>query len=261
MLQIHNLRKGDFRGVGIAFPGIVDSKRKKILSTLDKYEDGMSTDMYAWCKEAFGLPLDVENDANAALIGEITNGSAKGETDAVLVTLGTGIGTAAMMGGKLIRGKHYQAGSLGGHMTVRVGGRRCVCGNIGCAEGCASTWSLPIIAREHPLFMRSGLHLEEVIDFMALFKWLERDDTLAQILFEEIMECWSAVIINMIHAYDPEVVILSGGVMKAGDKIALPLMEKVWDRAWSAWGKVRFCQSAAPQDSVLLGLDALLEGE
>ncbi len=76
-----------------------------------------------------------------ALLGERYAGAGRGFDDIVMTTLGTGIGGAAMIGGKLLRGKHAQAGCLGGHIPVKFGGRQCTCGAIGCAEAEASGWS------------------------------------------------------------------------------------------------------------------------
>lgn len=70
----------------------------------------------------------MENDARAALLGEVSYGTAQGVADAVLFIFGTGIGTAAMMNGKIVTGRHYQAGILGGHLTTNVYGETCVCG-------------------------------------------------------------------------------------------------------------------------------------
>ena len=85
----------------------------------------------------------VENDARAALLGELAHGAAVGVRDAVLLVAGTGIGTAAVIDGQLIRGRSGHAGILGGHLTIDRGGDPCNCGNLGCAEVYGGSWSLP----------------------------------------------------------------------------------------------------------------------
>src|SRR6478752_2650383 len=127
-------------GVGIAVPGIVDPAGTRLLAAHGKYAGLHDVDLAAWSAERFGRAAVVENDARAALIGEAAEGDARGATDAVLLTLGTGIGTAALVGGRPLRGRHGHAGVLNGHVTVDVDGPRCPCGNVGCAEALASTW-------------------------------------------------------------------------------------------------------------------------
>src|SRR5271163_2901025 len=160
---------GECHGVAIGFPGIVDVRNSRILSTLKKYEDAIHLDLERWAIEQFGLRLRIENDARMALLGEQYAGSAQGAQDVVMITLGTGIGGAAMMLGRLVRGAHAQAGCLGGHMPVNYLGHKCTCGNIGCAEAEAAGWSLPGIVRETPGFEKSSLAGAVQIDFQALF--------------------------------------------------------------------------------------------
>ncbi len=105
-----------------------------------------------------------------ALLGERHAGAARGCDDVVMITLGTGIGGAAMIEGKLLRGKHAQAGCLGGHLPAKVGGRLCTCGAIGCLEAEASGWSLPLLAREWKGFAASKLATQEHINFRTLFE-------------------------------------------------------------------------------------------
>jgi glucokinase len=92
-------------------------------------------DLAEWFIENVGLPARIENDARMALLGESYAGAARGFTDVVMMTLGTGIGGVAMIEGKLLRGKHAQAGCLGGHIPAVFNGRPCTCGAIGCAPG------------------------------------------------------------------------------------------------------------------------------
>lgn len=248
-------------GIGIAFAGLLNPIEKRVVSVNGKYLDAPGFDFGAWSQEKFGLPLVLENDANSALLGEVHYGCAKGFNDAVIMILGTGVGTAAMINGRLIRGKHFQAGCLGGHFTVSENGRLCTCGSRGCVEANASTWALPLIAREQPDFDRSGLASEEKIDFLALEKWVLRGDTVAVRLLDWCNDCWSAGIKNLIHAYDPEVVILSGGVLKCGDMIIKPLTEKVKSSVWTPWGEVAVRVAQNPEHSVLLGVHHSLERE
>ena len=155
--------------VAVGFAGLVDSRAGRVLSTNGKYEDAPEIDLAAWSKRTLGLPLRMENDARMALLGEWYAGAARGFTEVVMMTLGTGIGGVAMMDGKLLRGKHFQAGCLGGHIPVLFNGRKCTCGAIGCAEAEAAGWSLPLVVQEWPGVSQSSLSKYSEVGFKELF--------------------------------------------------------------------------------------------
>lgn len=246
-------------GLGIAIPGLVNCKDRKVISINEKYKDAVEFDFVKWAKEVFDLPVALDNDANLALLGEVYSGCAKGTKDAVLMTLGTGIGTAAIINGTILRGKHYQAGCLGGHFITNVNGRRCSCGSVGCIEAHSGSWAIPDFVREQEGFENSLLSEVEFIDFKSILECMEKGDKLSSKLFNYLIDNWSAGIVNLIHAYDPEVVILSGGILKAKDRILEPIKDIVYQLAWTPWGKVDFVVAEDPDTSVLLGLEYLLK--
>ena len=129
-------------GIGIAFPGIIDKTRNKILSKYVKYTDAHKIDLELWAETNWNVPLVIENDARAALLGEWQYGAGEGCRNILMVTLGTGMGSAVLIEGKLLRGKNFIAGNLGGHMSIDFEGEKCNCGNIGCVETAGSTWAL-----------------------------------------------------------------------------------------------------------------------
>jgi glucokinase len=93
-----------------------------------------------------------------------------GSDDIVVVTIGTGIGSSAIIEGRLLRGKHFQAGILGGHFIVQYNGNECTCGNLGCVEAQASTWSISQMIKTDPGFSKSTLANESLHDFYTVFK-------------------------------------------------------------------------------------------
>ena len=259
LLESEGLRLEECGGIGIAMPGLVNSDKLTLLSINEKYADAVGFSFGSWAEDVFGLPLVMENDARAALLGEVSYGVAQGETDAVLMTFGTGIGTAALMEGHLIGGKHYQAGVLGGHMTTDVHGRTCNCGNTGCLEAQASHRVLPEQARSLPDYSDSRLSQVPVIDYKAVVELAQAGDRVSADFLGELVMHWSAGLVNLIHAYDPEVVVLSGGLMKSAEVLLPMLEERVHRMAWTPWGKVRFKVAEDPDTSVLLGVSRLLE--
>ncbi|MFD1816662.1 glucokinase [Pseudarcicella hirudinis] len=244
-------------GMGIAVPGIVDSVHKKVLSINKKYSDVIELDLSRWVSETWNLPLFIENDTRSALLGEWKYGKGSGCNNLVLMTLGTGIGTSAVIEGNLLRGRHFQAGILGGHFTVNINGDLCNCGNYGCAEAEASTWNLYELAKKHPGFSKSRLSQTEILDFRTIFQYAERGDELAKTIRNKSLEVWSACAVNLIHAYDPDLLILGGGIMGSKDIIAPFIQSKINQHAWTAWGKVQVEAASFTNTAALLGVSSL----
>ena len=244
-----------FDAVAIAVPGVVDRASASLVAAHGKYGWARGMDLDAWSQTAFSLPAVVENDARAALLGEAVHGCAAGARDAVLVTLGTGIGTAAMIAGELLRGRHDHAGILGGHIAVELDGPPCTCGNVGCAEAIASTWALQ---RDAAADTELGEALRRADgDAPGLRELVERrDDTVVGAEFERFVGAWAAAIVGMCHAYDPDVVVVSGGAMRAAD-VLLPRLEGlVHAHLWSSSHRPPIVTPPEPEHSVLLGLSA-----
>lgn len=242
--------------VGVAFPSIVDVNQKRILGHNGKFADYAEVDLEKWIREHLNLPMVIDNDANAAAMGEGKFGSAADTEDFVLMILGTGIGAAAVMNGQLIRGKHYQAGDMFGHIPLKVNGRKCSgCPGVGCAEAQASTWALQHMVLESEL--DSPLKTEQKVDFQVLKKYYDAGDLLAVSIFEECCAYWANCLIALVYAYDPEVIVLSGGVMNWGPDLFERLKKQVKERAWTPWGELQFRLAENPEHSVLLGLHAL----
>jgi glucokinase len=246
-----------FAGVAVGFCGLVDSAKNRVISTNAKYEDAPNLDLQAWAKEELALPLWLENDARMALLGEWYAGAAAGSNDVVMVTLGTGIGGAAMMDGRLLTSKHSQAGSLGGHFPVRVDGRLCTCGAIGCAESEAAGWSLPGICCEWPGFEASLLANVE-LNFENLFRCADAGDTVAVGIREHCLKVWAANAVALIHAYDPELLIYGGGVMRSGEMIVKYMQDYVARYAWTPWGHVQVRAAKLGNNAALLGAVPLI---
>jgi len=252
LLIEHYFYQNDIEGIGVGFPGLVDSVAMKVLSTNKKYDDAINFDFVKWGKDTFNTPLFLENDARVALIGEWQYGAGKGTGNIVMVTFGTGVGSATLIEGKLLKGKHFQAGNLGGHFTINVNGFECTCGNLGCVEAEASTWKLADLLKSDPRYADSLIQGSQ-LDFESLFKYAAKGGELSITVRNHCLDVWAAGIINLIHAYDPELVILGGGIMKSADVIIPFIKNKVEKHAWTPWGEVQIKQSRIPNRSALLG--------
>ncbi|HTU50877.1 MAG TPA: ROK family protein [Acidobacteriaceae bacterium] len=245
-------------GVAMGCAAMVDGTTGRVVSTNGKFEDSPAIDLPAWALRDFGLPFVLENDARMALLGEWYAGAAKGADDVVMVTLGTGIGGAAMAGGKVYRTKQVQGGCLGGHIPALFTGRKCTCGGFGCMEAEASGWALPLIAREWPGFEQSRLATLDRIDFRALFELAREGDSVAIGVRDRCLHVWACGTVGLIHAYGPELVVFGGGVMRSGD-IILPYIRDYANRySWIPSGPVRILPAALGNDAGILGAIPLL---
>jgi glucokinase len=248
----------DFTGIALGFAGLVDARTGRITDTNGKYEDGPEINLDAWSRKTLGIPARIENDARMALLGESFAGAAAGFTDVVMMTLGTGIGGVAMIEGKLLRGKHAQAGCLGGHLPVLFTGRTCTCGAIGCAEAEASGWSLPLVVKDWPGIAQSALAQHPHVGFKELFEESARGDQIAVAIRDRCLNVWAADAVGLIHAYDPELIVMGGGVMKSADVIVPYIQQYVKKYAWTPWGKVQVRPAALGNNAALLGAVPLL---
>jgi glucokinase len=258
LINSNGLVVDDFLGLSIGIAAIVDSRDARVLASNGKYGDACGLDLPAWSRESFGLPLRIENDARLALLGEVHGGAARGFTDVVMMTLGTGIGGAAMMEGKLLRGQHAQAGCLGGHLPASVNGRRCTCGAIGCAEAEASGWALPEIVQGWPGASHSALAQYPNVGFKELFEQASREDAVALAIRDHCLKVWAANAVGLVHAYDPEVIVVGGGVMRSADVIIPAIQAHVLRHAWTPWGKVQVRAAELGNNAALLGAVPLL---
>jgi glucokinase len=253
-----SLRLSDCAGVGVGFAAIVDSRSGRVLATNDKYPDAKEIDITSWSLKTLGLPLRIENDARMALLGEFYAGAAREFTEVVMMTLGTGIGGVAMIEGKLLRGKHAQAGCLGGHIPVLFTGRACNCGAIGCAEAEAGGWALPSIVKAWPGLAESALAKYKEVGFKELFEESARGDAVALAIRDRCLNIWAADAVGLVHAYDPEIIVIGGGVMQSAGVI-IPYVESyVQKHAWTPWGKVQVRAAKLGNNAALLGAIPLL---
>lgn len=258
LIKSNRLTLKDFSGIAVGIAALVDSRSAKILATNGKYDDACGIDLCRWSREEFGLPLRIENDARIALLGECFAGAARGFSDVVMMTLGTGIGGVAMLEGKLLRGKHSQAGCLGGHIPVLFAGRQCTCGAIGCAEAEASGWALPLIVQDWPGVSTSGLQKYSKIGFKELFAEAASGDPVAIAIRDRCLNVWAADAVGLIHAYDPELIVVGGGVMESAALIIPAIESYVHKHAWTPWGKVQVRAAGLGNNAALLGAVPLL---
>ena len=256
-----NLSLQALSAVGLAFPSIVDNKHKKILTRYVKFTDADEVDLNSWVTTCWGVPLALENDARAALVGEWQFGAGRGYQHIVMITLGTGVGSGVLLDGKLVRGAHHVGGNLGGHTIVNVGGSECNCGSLGCVETEASGWALHDNYKNDPKYRISKLSSQGKISYRKVFQYASQGDTFAKYIKDHSLKVWAANALNFVHNFDPEVLILGGGIMKSADQI-IPFIQSFIDEyAWQPKGSIKVVAAEHENHAGILGMGYLAEQE
>jgi len=257
LLVQRGLRFSDCAGIGVSSTGIVDSAGACVLTTNGKYENAVGFDFAAWARRRAGLSLRIENDARAALIGEWRYGAGRGVKDLFMITLGTGVGTAAVVGGRPLTGPFFAGGNLGGHIIVKSGGRPCTCGAKGCLETEASGWVLPTLIAEHPLVHTSSLRSIPNPSFKAVIEASDAGDACATEVLAHCLRVWGEAIVSFIHLIGPARVIVGGGLMNAPGRVLPDFRKTVEELAWGALKKVEIVAAEHPDNAGLIGAAAL----
>jgi len=222
------------KGVGIAAPGIVEAGFgvRNLPGKVLGIED---FPIRARLEERYGVPVRCVNDGEAAALAEWRFGVAQGYEDVVGLTLGTGVGAGIIIAGRPLATRNLAAGVSFGHATIKTGGRTCLCGNIGCAETLVSANAVvgsmrDYVARKVPSTITETYEREPGrITFGTLVEGVDGGDRVAQEIMQGFCRDLGAFIVTAIHAYDPEVVVLSGGPMTRADHF-LPQVQAYVDR-------------------------------
>lgn len=215
----------DIAYVGIGTPGIADFTTGFVgyNTNFGYYNWNLGPDLEA----LLGCKVYVENDANAAAFGEYMAGAAKGYKNAVVITLGTGIGGGIILGGKLLRGFNFAAGEMG-HMVIVKDGRACNCGRRGCWERYASARALTQEAQramqqhEDSAMWAFADHLEAV-NAKTPFDAAAIGDEAAQQVLNTWIEYVGCGLANVVNTFQPDIICVGGGVSNQGEVLLAPL--------------------------------------
>jgi glucokinase len=220
------------RGIGIGCKGVIDSATSRVNSLpgdLHFLEGKLLADVIG----ADDSPVYADNDARTALIAEVLWGSARGKRNVVLLTLGTGVGGAALVDGVILRGASGAAGHLG-HMTIDLHGGLCICGNYGCVE---TRFSSRAIESDYLAHLHRAAPATLSLDNAGqppstedIFGAAARGDESARYVLDRAMEYLTAAVVSFLHVFDPEVLILGGNIAEAGSQLLDPIREKVAQR-------------------------------
>jgi len=236
-LKAESIYKGHkIKGVGIGVPGRVDF-RQGIVCDLTNVSGWRNVNLRVQLETKIKVPVFIDNDANLMALAESRFGVAKGVDNCVCVTLGTGIGGGLILNGKIYRGTNFAAGEIG-HITLNENGPVCACGSKGCAECYVGNH---YILEQAIQKMRKGAQtsLKTMIDkrysnltLEMISKAARQKDAFSMILWHEVGRHIGVLIAGIVNILNPEVVVLGGGVAKAGKLILDPIRMTVKQRAF-----------------------------
>lgn len=244
---------GPIIAASVMVPGAVNAQQSVVLQA-PNLPSLLNFEFKAVLQERLGWPVVLENDANAAAIGEMWLGAARGCSDVVSVTLGTGVGGGVVLDGKLWRGAHGSAGEIG-HTTVDpFGGLKCKCGNTGCLELFASATAIARMAHEGlSRFPDSPLRDGE-ITAEKVYAAGRSGDELALAVFQRAGRYLGVGLANLMSLIDPEMIVISGGVVNGWDLFQAAMYQEVSERAFRATAQqVKIARAECGDNAGLLG--------
>jgi glucokinase len=216
----------DVSGVGIGLPAFLDFETGVVETAVNLGKDWSNIPVVKELGERLNhKPIMIENDANAAALGESWAGGGKGYRDALCITLGTGVGGGIVIGHQLVHGSNGMAGEIG-HITIDPAGRMCNCGRRGCLETIASATGIVAEATERIASgASSSLSAHPRLNTRMIFEHARQGDALARAVVERTTDRLGFALANIGATINPQVIVVGGGVSHAGEELLHPLRE------------------------------------
>jgi len=211
-------------GIGIGLPAFIDFETGVVEAAVNLGEDWSNLPVVKELQERLeGKPIMIENDANAAALGEAWVGGGKGYKDVLCITLGTGVGGGIVIDHKLVHGSNGMAGEIG-HITIDPQGRLCNCGRIGCLETIASATGIVAEANQRlEAGGESSLRSHQKLNTRLIFEHAKNGDQVARDVIEYTLDRLGFALANIGATINPQVIVIGGGVSHAGDELLIPL--------------------------------------
>lgn len=226
---------GSVDSVGIGCPGTCNQQTGVVeySNNLGFVNVPLRTDV----EKALGVKTYLGNDADAAAYGEYCAGAAKGAENAVVITLGTGVGSGIIIGGKIYSGSNFAGGEIG-HTVISVGGRACTCGRKGCFETYSSATGLVNTTREYAArypdsLMAKLIEQDGRVSARTAYTAMKQGDEAGRLVTEEYVKYLAVGITNVINVFQPDVLCIGGGVCNEGDTLLVPLKKLVAEQVYT----------------------------
>ena len=261
VLYSADLSKKDITGIGVGVPGVVDPKRGKIIHTPNIALSG--TNLKQHLEKKFRVRVSIGNDVNLGVLGEKWLGAGRRSSNLVGLFIGTGIGGGAIVDNRLVSGSHGAACEFG-HMTMLKNGPKCSCGNFGCLEAIAGRWAIErdiraAIRKGRSTVLKKAFEKNKTIKSKLLSKALHKKDPLAYKIMVKASSMLGEACVSLRHVFDPDTIVLGGGVIEACGDFMLPVIKKAVakDGLFSKLPKCDIVQAKLGDDAVMLGAAAL----
>ncbi|MBQ8790774.1 MAG: ROK family protein [Ruminiclostridium sp.] len=215
--------------IGIGTPGVADRNTGVVLYSCNLGFN--NTNIGGLLKERLGKDVFVENDANVAAYGEVINGAGKGYQNVVVITLGTGVGGGIIIDGQIYTGFNFCGGELG-HSVIEYNGRQCGCGRKGCFEAYSSATAL-INATKKAMEENKDSAMWEIagsvenVDGKTAFDAMRKNDAAGKAVVEEYLNYLGCGLVNVVNTFQPEMLLIGGGICKEGEYLTKPLEEYI----------------------------------
>ena len=241
-LQKENVKP---EGIGVSACGQIDDTAGVVIGTNGKIPGYEGSRIKDELEAAFGVPAWVLNDANAAALGEVFAGGAKGLRNVIMLTLGTGVGGGIILNGEIFGGTRGIAGELG-HFTLYQNGLPCPCGKRGCYESYAAATALVRLAREE-----TG---ESGLDGRVIFSRVAAGDETMLAVLDRWIDDIAAGLTGLVHIFNPQAVLIGGGVSAQEELLIEPLRKKVLATAMPRFAEgLRVERARLANDAGLIG--------
>ncbi len=218
----------ELKGIAVSATGQIDSKRGIVVGTCGNLPNYIGSEIKSELEAKFGLPVVVANDANCMCLGEVWVGGAKGYTDVIGITLGTGVGGGILTGGHLLEGTRGLGGELGHFRTHAVNGALCTCGAAGCWERYASTSALVRSAQSYQFRWDNG---------RIIFEEAKAGNARLKALIEDWVNEIAQGLVGMVHIFNPQLILIGGGVSAQQEMLVEPLAKKVRESVMPAFAE------------------------
>lgn len=253
----------EVKGVGVGSPGVCNKDTGVVERAANLGFENLP--ICAMLSEMLGKKVYIENDANAAALGEFIAGAAKDVNSCVCITLGTGVGGGVIIDGKVFAGSNF-AGTELGHTVIVVDGEPCSCGRRGCWEAYASATGLIRQTRRAMEEHRDSKMWDiagslDKVDGRTPFEAMRAGDAAGKAVVDRYIYYIAVGLINMINIFQPEVLCVGGGICKEGETLLAPLRKYIDAEQFSKYSekKTKLCVAALGNDAGIIGAAGLVE--
>lgn len=248
-IKLYNINMREVKGIGVSATGQIDTQNGTVIG--GNIQSWIDVNIKKQVEDEFHIHTTVINDANAMIIGESWIGAAKGKSEVVGITIGTGVGGGILVDGNILLGSRGIAGELG-HFSIQTNGIDCVCGNKGCYERYASTTALIHMVK----CKYDQLDITEEKDRINgrfIFEYAQQGDQRILSIMNEWLDYISFGLVSLVHIFNPEIIVVGGAVCQQTKLFMEPLKEKIMANVMPKFKQLEITAATLKNDAGLVG--------